>query len=95
MADPQGASNTEQLQEANSTATDLALLLYKDYVRRWLLKLHGYECQETEGEFMLAFFSPISAIMFCIQVQPVWQPMPCMDTSIHLPLSAQGTGPTA
>ena len=56
------------MQEANSTATDLALLLYKDYVRRWLLKLHGYECQEAEGEFMLAFFSPVPAIQFCLQV---------------------------
>ena len=59
------------LQEANSTATDLALLLYKDYVRRWLLKLHGYECQEAEGEFMLAFFNPIPAIQFCLQVIPL------------------------
>lgn len=58
-----------QAQEANSTATDLALLLYKDYVRRWLLKLHGYECQEAEGEFMLAFFNPIPAIQFCLQVK--------------------------
>ena len=85
MADPEGPSKSVQLQEANSAATDLALLLYKDYVRRWLLKLHGYECQEAEGNFMLAFFSPIPAIKFCIQVGPLMQPeAPCINISILL-----------
>lgn len=56
-------------QEVNGAATDLALLLFKDYVRRWLMKTQGYECQEAEGEFMLAFTSPLLAVHFCLLVR--------------------------
>lgn len=46
----------------------MALMLYQDYVRRWLLKLSGYECQQADGEFMLAFDVPINAVKFCLAV---------------------------
>ena len=62
-------SHSPWVQEANSSATDLALLLFKDYVRRWLMNTHGYECQEAEGEFMLAFSSPLPAVQFCLLVR--------------------------
>lgn len=35
-------------------------------VARELLRKHnGYECQELQGDFMLAFFTPASAILWC------------------------------
>ena len=63
-------------QEADPAATDLALLLYKDYVRRWLLRTHGYECQEDNGVFMLAFSSALPAVQFCLLVCPAGPPEP-------------------
>ena len=58
------------VQDFNATATELAIMLYQDYVRRWLLKMSGYECQQKDGEFMMAFASPLNAIQFCLVVSP-------------------------
>ncbi|GAB9467360.1 Adenylate guanylate cyclase domain-containing protein [Globisporangium polare] len=39
-------------------------------VARELLRKHnGYECQELQGDFMLAFFNPCSAILWCGEFQ--------------------------
>lgn len=39
-------------------------------VARELLRRHnGYECQELQGDFMLAFFNPCSAILWCGEFQ--------------------------
>ncbi|KAK9791857.1 hypothetical protein WJX73_005571 [Symbiochloris irregularis] len=57
------------MKEASATAAEMALMLYQDYVRRWLLKLSGYECQQADGEFMLAFDMPVNAVKFCLAVQ--------------------------
>lgn len=39
-------------------------------VARELLRKHnGYECQELQGDFMLAFFNPASAILWCGEFQ--------------------------
>uniref|UniRef100_A0AAV1T5N4 Guanylate cyclase domain-containing protein n=1 Tax=Peronospora matthiolae TaxID=2874970 RepID=A0AAV1T5N4_9STRA len=39
-------------------------------VARELLRQHnGYECQELQGDFMLAFFTPASAILWCGEFQ--------------------------
>lgn len=39
-------------------------------VARELLRKHnGYECQELQGDFMLAFFNPVSAVMWCSEFQ--------------------------
>ncbi|KAL0585043.1 hypothetical protein ABG067_005180 [Albugo candida] len=39
-------------------------------VARDLLKKHkGYECQELQGDFMVAFFHPCSAILWCGELQ--------------------------
>lgn len=44
-------------------------------VARELLRKHnGYECQELQGDFMLAFFTPSSAILWCGEFQlRIWQ----------------------
>ena len=44
-------------------------MMYQDYIRRWLLKMSGYECQQADGEFMLAFASPVNAVQFCLVVR--------------------------
>ena len=56
-------------QEHNLTAADQALSIYRERVRQCLGSAHGYECQEAEGDFMLAFQHPIQALQFCIQLQ--------------------------
>eukprot|EP00891_Asterochloris_glomerata_P005056 jgi/Astpho2/5056/fgenesh1_pg.00071_%23_35_t len=45
------------------------LVLYRDVVRRVLQHTAGYEAQESEGTFMLAFPRPMKAIQFCLLVQ--------------------------
>ena len=42
--------------------------MYRDQVRRGLSKFGGYECQEAEGEFMLAFPLLMQAVDFCLMV---------------------------
>ncbi|KAL3145789.1 hypothetical protein ABBQ38_015166 [Trebouxia sp. C0009 RCD-2024] len=50
-------------------AAEHAMTLYKDVIRRLLRLTEGYECQEAEGNFMLAFHKPIKAVQFCLLVQ--------------------------
>ncbi|TMW57003.1 hypothetical protein Poli38472_002928 [Pythium oligandrum] len=39
-------------------------------IARELLRRHnGYECQELQGDFMLAFFSPVCAVLWCSEFQ--------------------------
>lgn len=56
------------MQEKDPLAAGLALSLYRHHVRQVLAAQHGYECQEAEGEFMLAFATPLTAVQFCLQV---------------------------
>lgn len=55
--------------------------MYRDRVRQCLRRLSGYECQEGEGEFMLAFHSLLAALQFCLQV--------CYLSSCTYPLPEQ------
>ncbi|KAK9802596.1 hypothetical protein WJX73_010556 [Symbiochloris irregularis] len=57
------------MKEANNMATEHALSMYRDQVRRCLSRMQGYECQEADGEFMLAFTQPLLAVQFCLLVQ--------------------------
>ena len=61
-----------------ATAT-LALNMYRHLVRRLLVPHSGYECQEADGEFMLAFSAPMQAVLFCLQVH-LWALLPCQLT---------------
>ena len=38
---------TATVQEADERAAEQALMMYRDKVRRWLSKMHGYECQAS------------------------------------------------
>ena len=44
------------------------LVLYRDTLRRVLRQTGGYECQESEGTFMLVFQRPLKAVQFCLLV---------------------------
>lgn len=44
------------------------MTLYRDVVRRLLKVTQGYECQEADGNFMLAFHQPVKALQFCLLV---------------------------
>ena len=50
---------------------DLACQLYSDTVRWLLLAAGGYECQEGEGTFMVAFTAADAALEWCLMVQLV------------------------
>lgn len=42
--------------------------MFRYKVRRALRDQQGYECQEADGDFMLAFSSPCDAARFCLEV---------------------------
>ena len=56
------------MQEVNVAAKTAALALYLSCVRRLLRPFLGYECQEANGDFMLAFAKPLDAVYFCLAV---------------------------
>ena len=47
----------------------IALGRFKSCVRTSLLLCDGYECQENEGTFMLAFASPRAALEWALTFQ--------------------------
>jgi len=57
-----------ELQAADLAATEEALVMFRYKVRRALRDQQGYECQEADGDFMLAFSSPCDAARFCLSV---------------------------
>ena len=57
------------LQAQGDVAAEHAMTLYKDVIRRLLRTTEGYECQEAEGNFMLAFHKPMKAVQFCLLVR--------------------------
>lgn len=57
-----------RLQAANFDAAQAALVSFRNIVRLWLNALDGYECQEANGDFMIAFHSASQAAHFCLQV---------------------------
>jgi len=70
----------------NQAVAEEALAMYSDAVRWLLLVAGGYECQEAEGTFMVAFASADAAIEWSLMVQIVlrdlnwperWVPLGC------------------
>lgn len=58
------------MQATDLGATEEALVMFRYKVRRALRDQQGYECQEADGVFMLAFTSPADAVRFCLSVGP-------------------------
>lgn len=61
----------KEMREANQPMAEVALNLYRECLRKVLMQRGGYECQETEGSFMLSFYNCIDAVQFCILVRPL------------------------
>ena len=59
------------VQALDEAVLQKVLVLYRDVVRRVLRHTGGYEAQESEGTFMLAFPRPMKAIQFCLLVTRV------------------------
>lgn len=57
------------MQEQAAAAT--AIAMYLSCVRRLLKKTRGYECQEADSTFMLAFERPVDAVQFCLLVSSI------------------------
>ena len=56
------------LQASDIAAAEEALVMFRYKVRRALRDQQGYECQETDGDFMLAFSTSADAVRFCLTV---------------------------
>ena len=56
------------MRESNQAMSEVALNLYRECLRKVLMQRGGYECQETEGSFMLSFYNCVDAVQFCILV---------------------------
>lgn len=52
--------------QEHAAASATLLALYLACVRRQLKRSRGYECQEADGTFMLAFCHPADAVQFCL-----------------------------
>eukprot|EP00775_Hariotina_reticulata_P002698 gene2698-2998_t len=64
-----------EMVDVNRSAAETALELYSDCMRWLLLVGGGYECQESEGTFMMAFSGADVAIEWCLMVQQVLRDM--------------------
>eukprot|EP00899_Mesostigma_viride_P010382 jgi/Mesvir1/19345/Mv10400-RA.2 len=50
-----------------------------DFVRQLLGEFHGYECEEKEGNFLLAFHTPVQAVVFSARLQEGLMDLPWPD----------------
>ncbi|KAG2502119.1 hypothetical protein HYH03_000611 [Edaphochlamys debaryana] len=58
---------------------------YNDCVRRSLLACNGYECQEQEGNYMIAFAQPAEALEWCLMVQELMMEVAWSAPMLALP----------
>ncbi|CAG9464693.1 unnamed protein product [Pedinophyceae sp. YPF-701] len=65
-----------ELSSEAPSATRHAVRIYKAAVRRSLQEFGGYECQELDATFMLAFYDMRSAMMWSIALQEVLPKLP-------------------
>eukprot|EP00775_Hariotina_reticulata_P012684 gene12684-12814_t len=61
--------NYQSMLTANRAAAEQLLQQYSDVVRWTLLVAGGYECQEQEGNYMIAFASAAAAVEWALLVQ--------------------------
>ena len=69
------------MRESNQPMAEVALNLYRECLRKVLMQRGGYECQESEGSFMLSFYNCIDAVQFCILVSPTLRSALTMSSS--------------
>lgn len=66
---PHKESVTQEVASMDKQVGLIALGRFKSCVRTSLLLCDGYECQENEGTFMLAFASPRAALEWALTFQ--------------------------
>ncbi|KAG1674923.1 hypothetical protein FOA52_014716 [Chlamydomonas sp. UWO 241] len=59
--------------------------MYTATIRRSLLVMGGYECQEAEGGFMIVFTRPADALEWCLLVQEIMMEVPWTPAMLALP----------
>ena len=59
----------QELTASSSKLAVLALQMFKSCVRTTLLLLNGYECQEKDGCFMIAFADARTAVEWALSLQ--------------------------
>lgn len=82
----------ERLQELRAwdrTATDAALAVFRRCVRNTLPSCGGYEGQESDGAFLLAFPSPAQAVRWCLTTQWDLMLQPWPEELLKHPIGAE------
>ncbi|GIL59669.1 hypothetical protein Vafri_14400, partial [Volvox africanus] len=78
----------ERFTEMVSVNRDLSMNVmaaYNDCVRRSLLACNGYECQEQEGNYMIAFAKPSEALEWCLMLQELMMEVAWTASMLRLP----------
>lgn len=70
---------------ADKVGSEEALMVYNDCIRRTLVYFSGYECQEQEGAFMIAFSEPQLAMEWAMMVQEIMLEVDWSDDVLRLP----------
>ena len=92
---PPESCRFKEMREANQPMAEVALNLYRECLRKVLMQRGGYECQETEGSFMLSFYNCIDAVQFCILVSIPGCNLGLSISSGNLPQTTFCSGPCA
>lgn len=62
------AVSQPNVQVINAAAAEKILIAYRDKLQHLLTQCGGYQCQEVEGDCMLAFADAAQAVLFCLLV---------------------------
>eukprot|EP00798_Chlamydomonas_sp_ICE-L_P026740 gene26740-4306_t len=71
--------------ESNRELAPKVLSLYSTIIRRSLLATGGYECQEQQGSYMIAFHSSTDALEWCLMVQEIIYEIRWTEAMMALP----------
>eukprot|EP00798_Chlamydomonas_sp_ICE-L_P017494 gene17494-23802_t len=69
----------------NRDLAQQVLSLYNTIIRRSLLATGGYECQELQGSYMIAFHSSTDALEWCLMVQEIIYEVHWTEAMMALP----------
>ncbi|KAK9791166.1 hypothetical protein WJX73_003369 [Symbiochloris irregularis] len=64
-----GIEGIDEMKAINAAAVEKILIAVREKLQHLLTQCGGYECQEVEGDCMLAFADAAQAVLFCLLVQ--------------------------
>ncbi|GAX75845.1 hypothetical protein CEUSTIGMA_g3288.t1 [Chlamydomonas eustigma] len=82
-------SKYAEMRSINGLLARQVLNVYTDTIRRSLMIMGGYECQELEGAFMIAFEVAEDAVEWCLMVQELVMEVPWASEVLSLPDSSE------